>query len=104
MRITFSQGLKKFQKAKGQARIIDVREEDEFREGHLPQAQVYPLTSFIQSFEEGAFKKDQVLLIYCRSGARSEQACKFLRSHDYKKAYNMGGILDYQGEFGPLEK
>lgn len=42
MRITFAQGLKKFKGPPGQTRIIDVREKDEFQEGHLPQAELYP--------------------------------------------------------------
>lgn len=104
MRITFAQGLKKFKESPGQARLIDVREEDEFQEGHLPKAELYPLTSFVQSVQGGAFEKDQVLLVYCRSGARSGQACDYLRSQGYQQAYNIGGVLDYKDEFGPLEK
>ena len=100
MRITFAQGLKKFKGPPGQTRIIDVREKDEFQEGHLPQAELYPLTSFVQSVQDGAFEKDQVLLVYCRSG----QACDYLRSQGYQQAYNIGGVLDYKDEFGPLEK
>lgn len=42
MRITFAQGLKKFKESPDQARLIDVREKDEFQEGHLPQAELYP--------------------------------------------------------------
>lgn len=75
-----------------------------FKKATCPKRSFTPLTSFVQSVQDGAFEKDQILLVYCRSGARSGQACDYLRSQGYQQAYNIGGVLDYKDEFGPLEK
>ena len=53
--------------------LIDVREADEFAEGHLPGAINLPLSAFLERY--GELDKDKPYHIICRSGARSAQAC-----------------------------
>lgn len=78
------------------AQIVDVRTPEEYQEGHIPGSINAPLAALRQAdFEEGA-----PLFVYCRSGARSAQACAILQEEGYQ-AVNLGGILSYRGE---LEK
>lgn len=80
--------------------IIDVREEDEYNEGHIPDAILIPLSLLDQNDIELP-NQDQTLLIYCRSGRRSKQAAQKFVKLGYTDVYNIGGILDWTGQ---LEK
>lgn len=104
MDITFKEAASLYKKNPERTRLIDVREADEYQEGHLPKADLCPLSQLVSLTAQGAFKDQDLLLLYCRSGARSGRACEFLRKKGFKEVYNCGGVLDYQGEFGPLEK
>lgn len=73
--------------------IIDVREEYEFNEGHLPRAENIPWT-IIDTY---TFDKDKTIIVYCRSGSRSNEAAKILNKLGYK-VKDMGGILDWTYE------
>lgn len=57
--------------------IIDVREKVEFATGHVPTAVNLPLSEFVSGYQ--VLDKDKTYHIICQSGARSGQACLFLR-------------------------
>ena len=80
--------------------ILDVRTEDEFGEGNIPNAiniDIHKGQGFIYKLEE--LDKSKTYYVYCRSGARSGQACKIMNELGFEKAYNLvGGILGWQGE------
>lgn len=79
--------------AKG-AIYVDVRNPPELNEGFAPHAVNIPLSEMRQRFAE--LPKDNDLLIYCRSGRRSEAATKFLMDQGYTRVYNvLGGFLAY---------
>lgn len=82
------------------SRIIDVRTQEEFDTGHLINAQLLDIRnpkSFIEGME--ALDKTQSYFIYCRSGARSAQACQLFKQHSISNCYNLlGGILEWKGE------
>ena len=84
------------------ALIVDVRRSDEFSEGHIPGALLFSVENIS---EENAAQilpdKNQVILVYCRSGRRSLMAAKKLSDMGYTNILEMGGIIDYTGE---LEK
>ena len=80
--------------------VLDVRTEDEFSEGNIPNAiniDIHKGQGFIYKLEE--LDKSKTYYVYCRSGARSGQACKIMNELGFEKAYNLvGGILGWQGE------
>ena len=68
---------------------VDVRNPPELNAGFAPHAVNIPLGELKQRF--GELSKDQDLLIYCRSGRRSEAASKFLMDQGYTRVYNVLG-------------
>lgn len=78
--------------------ILDVRRPDEFALGHIPGAVNLPNES-IQTGEIAALpNKDQLILVYCRSGRRSKEASEKLVKLGYTNVVEFGGILDWKGE------
>lgn len=75
--------------------LIDVREEEEYREGHVPGAHLFPLSRLEAAYQE--LNQDQHHYIICRSGNRSERACQFLANKGYQVSNVAGGTLDWAG-------
>src|SRR5262245_15152048 len=75
--------------------MVDVRERDEWDEGHIPGAVHIP-RGFLESRIETTFPdRDQPLVIYCQSGARSALATKTLDELGYTSVVNLvGGFTD----------
>jgi len=85
--------------------ILDVRTEEEFRQGHIEGAILIPDYELHELAEEKLTDKDATILIYCRSGNRSKLASNLLIGMGYQNVYDFGGILDWrygevQGEPG----
>ena len=78
--------------------IIDVRTESEYQQGHIKNAINIPNESIDESVSEILTNKDQLLLVYCRSGNRSKQASEKLAKLGYSNIYEFGGIFDFPGE------
>ncbi|WP_102342490.1 rhodanese-like domain-containing protein [Galactobacillus timonensis] len=76
--------------------LIDVREVDEYQEGHIPGAVNIPLSS-IGAIETKVPDHDAPLFVYCHSGARSEKAKQYLEQAGYRSVVNIGGIMAYTG-------
>ncbi|MFP4090923.1 MAG: rhodanese-like domain-containing protein [Cyclobacteriaceae bacterium] len=91
------QELKKMQDEGENFQFIDVREPYEYDEANLG-AELIPLGEIPESVDK--IKKDQKVVIHCRSGQRSGNAIKFLEDkYKYDNLYNLkGGILAYQQE------
>lgn len=73
---------------------IDVREEDEYHGplGHLPGAVLHPLASIPEALE--AIDRGRRLLLVCRSGRRSHEACARLQAAGFRDVVNLaGGML-----------
>lgn len=83
-------------KEDGEVRIIDVRTEDEYAEGHIKNATNIPL----DEIEEINLSKDIDIIVYCRSGSRSYQAAMILSDLGYS-VKDMGGLNNWNYE---LEK
>ena len=83
-----------------EAVVLDVRTEDEFESGHIPNALNIDLrmgTGFIDKVN--ALDKNKSYYVYCRSGARSAQAVQVMRDLGFSETYNLiGGILEWEGE------
>jgi rhodanese-related sulfurtransferase len=80
--------------------ILDVRTQDEVNEGIILNAiniDIYKGQGFIYELEE--LDKTKNYYVYCRSGARSGQACGIMNQLGFKNAYNLvGGFMAWQGE------
>ena len=73
----------------GQFRIIDVRERGEIASGTINGAEAVPLATLPLKLSE--FKQDEKLVMLCRSGARSAQACMFLQQQGFENVFNLRG-------------
>ena len=78
--------------------ILDVREQDEFDEGHIPGAILIPYTEIENKAIEVLPDKDAQILVYCRSGRRSKIAAESLSKLGYTNVKEFGGIIDWKGE------
>ena len=78
--------------------ILDVREQDEYDAGHIPGAILIPYTQIAEKAEEVLTDKDQLILVYCRSGRRSKLAAEALVKLGYTNIKEFGGIIDWPYE------
>ena len=78
--------------------ILDTREQDEFDEGHIPNAILIPYTEIENKAEEMIPDKDKLILVYCRSGRRSKIAAESLAKLGYTNVKEFGGIVDWPYE------
>lgn len=78
--------------------LLDVRTAEEYAGGHIPNALNLP-NEDIQSIEPDILPdKEQLILVYCRSGNRSGQAVRKLVDMGYTNVYNIGGINTWTGD------
>ncbi len=78
--------------------IIDARTEEEFKEGHIEGAILIPEYEIGERAEKELPNKDQLILVYCRSGRRSKIAAQALADLGYTNVKEFGGIIDWQYE------
>ncbi len=78
--------------------IVDVRRKDEYDAGHIPGAILIPNESIGSTCPEELPDREQIILVYCRSGNRSKQAAQKLADLGYKNIYEFGGIMTWTGE------
>ena len=75
--------------------IIDARTEDEFAEGHIENAILIPEYEIKDRAEKELPDKEQLILVYCRSGRRSKIASEELVKLGYTNVKEFGGIIDW---------
>ena len=78
--------------------IIDARTEEEFAEGHIENAILIPEYEIAQRAEKELPDKEQLILVYCRSGRRSKIASDELVKLGYTNVKEFGGIIDWPYE------
>ena len=78
--------------------ILDVRRPDEFAAGHIPNAINVPNETIDTAEIPELPDKDQLIMVYCRSGRRSKEASEKLVKLGYTNIVEFGGILDWKGE------
>lgn len=82
--------------------LIDVREQWEYDEKHIPGVNLIPLNTVPQNLDQ--IPTDKTVVLTCRSGNRSGQAASFLRQQGYDNVHNMeGGILAWEAAGHPVE-
>ncbi len=75
--------------------LIDVREQFEYDEVHIPNITLIPLETVPDSLDQ--IPTDKTVIVTCRSGNRSGQATEFLRQQGFDNVHNMeGGIVAWQ--------
>lgn len=89
---------KKMMEANDPHIIVDVRRQDEYDEGHIPNAICIPNESITDTLPAELPDLDQVILVYCRSGRRSKEASQKLFDMGYTHVYEFGGIIDWTGD------
>lgn len=78
--------------------IIDVRSKNEYNTGYIENAINIPVDSIQYKIENIVSDKNKKILLYCRSGARAQEAAKKLASLGYSNVYSFGGIVDWPYE------
>lgn len=87
------------------ARIIDVREPDEFTGdlGHIPGAELVPLATIGQA--AASWDRDQAVILVCRSGGRSGRAASVLAAAGFRRVMNLtGGMIAYRAAGLPVKR
>lgn len=93
---TIDAGVEAWKNTPG-AVLLDVRDDEEYRAGHIPGSVHIPLREIFRAPEVIA-EKETPIFVYCLSGGRSAAAVKRLGRLDYTNVQNIGGISDYTGE------
>jgi rhodanese-related sulfurtransferase len=97
-----ARGLKKMKQEEFRAslrkgQLIDVREPNEYKGGHIVGARNIPVGQLKMRMKE--LRKDQPILIYCQGSSRSNQAAKLLMKNGYNNIYMLeGGFKNWKGK------
>lgn len=79
--------------------ILDVREEFEYRQGHLADSVNIPVDELIDRFIlEVTDDKNKIIILYCKSGSRAITGAETLIGLGFKNVYTFGGIDDWNYE------
>ena len=78
--------------------ILDVRTQEEYDQGHIPGAILISHEEIAEKAEDVLTDKDQLILVYCRSGRRSKLAAEALAELGYTNIKDFGGIIDWPYE------
>jgi phage shock protein E len=81
------------------ALLLDVRTPGEFAGGHVDGAVNIPLDQLPDRLK--GLKKEQPVVVYCRSGGRSTRAAALLKASGVQNIHNMGGVASWEGGFSP---
>ena len=76
--------------------IIDVRTREEFNEKHIKDAVSIPVSTIEENIENVASSKDTLILLYCKSGKRAEEAAKTLIRLGYTNVHSFGSIDNWE--------
>lgn len=89
--------VKKILDSKNRTRLIDVREEWEYRIAHIENTELMPMSNFMKYLDQ--LNADDELIIYCHTGGRSANICRFLADKGFKNLINLkGGIEAWSNE------
>ena len=83
--------------------VLDVREQWEYDEGHIPGVTLMPMAKVSQRLDE--IPADKTVIVTCRSGNRSGQVADYLRQQGFDNVHNMGGgILAWEAAGYDVER
>lgn len=78
--------------------LIDVRERDEWRAGHIAGARLIPLSEFLDRMDELEPEREGPLVFICKGGVRSARVCEYLAQFGYDVVNVEGGMSAWPGE------
>ena len=78
--------------------LVDVRNPEEYGEGHIPGARLIPLNNLEMEAEEQIPDKNAKIFVYCQSGKRSAAAGRILAELGYSRVCEIGGIATWPYE------
>ena len=78
--------------------LLDVREPDEYAQGHIKNSTLFPLGTIEADASAKLTDKNATIFVYCRSGRRSALAADALVKLGYTKVFDFGGIIDWPYE------
>jgi rhodanese-related sulfurtransferase len=81
---------------KGPIDVLDVREPEEYEEGHIPGAILAPISEFLNHIAK--VEKTKHYYVVCYSGARSQVVAEYLGKQGYQVTNVMGGMSTYRGQ------
>jgi len=85
--------------------VIDVRENNEYADGHIINAMHIPMTNVQSRISELEKHKSKPIIVSCRSGARSATVCGWLKKHEFENVSNLkGGVMAWTSASLPLSK
>jgi rhodanese-related sulfurtransferase len=85
--------------------VVDVRDQGEFSQGHIPNARHLPLAELERRKNELEKLRERPLILCCASGARSSNAIATLKKAGFEKLYNLrGGIFEWEKAGQPLDR
>jgi rhodanese-related sulfurtransferase len=85
--------------------LVDVRDVNDYREGHIINALHIPLADLDSHGKKLEKYKEKALITYCRSGQRSATACARLQKQGFTSVYNLrGGVMAWQKDNLPLTR
>jgi len=87
--------VKNMQTKKESFVLVDVRTQEEFDEGHISGATLVPSDEITEAANEKFPDKDAKIVVYCRSGGRSQMVANQMIEMGYKNVYDLGGIIDW---------
>lgn len=108
----FTKGFKEISPAeavllinKEDAVVVDVREANELAQGSIIGAKHVALSALSQNTDKLTADKDKPVLVFCKMGNKSPQACKLLIQDHYTKVFGLkGGITAWINEQLPITK
>lgn len=90
---------------RGNALVLDVREDVEFAIGHIAGAKQIPLSQLASRLNELQKWKDKPVIVNCQSGVRSAKACKILGKNGFTQVANLtGGLAAWQSAKLPVTR
>ncbi len=84
--------------------VIDIREEHEYRKGHIVDTINLPLSKFDENIKKISKHKNSPVIVVCQTGTRSITACKKLVKEGFEKVYNItGGMQSWEDNKLPIK-
>ncbi len=80
--------------------LVDVRSPEEFASGHIPGAVNIALPGLPQQM--ATLPKDRPIILYCRSGARSNSAVQMLAQGGFENVHDLGGLIEWRAQGMPV--
>lgn len=85
--------------------VIDIRDQNEYARGHIPNARHIPVAEFERRKAELEKIRTRPLIVYCSTGARSGAAIAALRKAGFEKLFNLrGGLLEWEKAGHPISR